>query len=298
MADRLKYLDPVALSAVKNMYIRARLIVEGFITGLHRSPYHGFSVEFSEHRQYIPGDESKHIDWKLFGKTDRYYIKQFEEETNLKAYIVLDSSASMNYSSGGVTKLEVASYIAASLTYLMLRQRDAVGLCIIDDKIRSYIPPSSRSTYLKLLLEQLENLSPGKETDLASNFHELAERIHRRGLIIILSDLMDDPEDVLNGLRHFRYNDHEVIVFHILDPMELDFNFPREALFSDMESGERISADPWHLKEDYALKMKEFIHAYKYGCLKQNIDYYRLDSSANLATALMDFLISRKKVVG
>ena len=298
MSDRLKYLDPVALSTVKNMYIRARLIVEGFITGLHRSPYHGFSVEFSEHRQYMPGDEPKHIDWKLFGKTDRIYIKQFEEETNLKAYILLDSSASMNYSSGGISKLEFASYIAASLAYLMLKQRDAVGLCVVDEKIRSYLPPSSRSTHLKLLLEQLDDVKSGGETDLATNFHELAERIHRRGLIIVLSDLMDEPERVLNSLKHFRYKDHEVIVFQILDPAEINFEFPREALFRDMETGESLNADPWHIKSDYKKKMKEFLDEYKYGCLQNNIDYYQLSSSSNLAKVLSDFLITRKKVGG
>jgi len=298
MATRLKYLDPIALSTVKNSHIRARLIVEGFITGLHKSPYHGFSVEFSEHRQYMPGDEPRHIDWKHFGKTDKYYVKQFEEETNLKAYLLLDTSSSMNYSSGGVTKLEYASYIAGSLIYLMLKQKDAVGLCIMDDEIRTYLPPSSRSTYLKVLLEQMENISAVGETDLSSNFHDLAERIHRRGLIIVLSDLLEKPEKVLKGLKHFRHKEHEIIVFHILDPMELSFDFPNEASFSDMESGERMEVDPLHIKKDYELKMKKFLDAYKNGCQKNNIDYYQITTSTNLAKALENFLTKRKRVGG
>lgn len=298
MANRLKYLDPVALSTVKNSHIRARLIVEGFITGLHRSPYHGFSVEFSEHRQYMPGDEPRHIDWKHFGKTDKYYVKQFEEETNLKAYILLDSSSSMNYSSGGVTKLEYASYIAGSLIYLMLKQRDAVGLCVMDDEIRTYLPPSSRSTYLKILLERMEDITPGGNTNLSSNFHDLAERIHRRGLIIILSDLLEDPEKVIKGLKHFRHKEHEIVVFHILDPLELSFDFPDEASFTDMESGERIDVDPLHIRKDYKIKMKSFLDTYKKGCRKNNIDYYQLTTSTNLAKALENFLIKRKRVGG
>ena len=204
----------------------------------------------------------------------------------------------MNYSSGGVSKLEYASYIAGSLIYLMLKQKDAVGLCVMDDKIRTYLPPSSRSTYLKVLLERMENISSVGKTDLSSSFHDLAERIHRRGLIIVLSDLLEDPEKVLKGLKHFRHKEHEIVVFHILDQAELSFDFPDEAIFSDMESGERMEVDPLHIRKDYELKMEKFLDAYKNGCQNNKIDYYQITTSTNLARALENFLTKRRRVGG
>ncbi|UCE06048.1 MAG: DUF58 domain-containing protein [bacterium] len=296
--DYRKYLKPEVVSRLKNMHLRARLVVEGFITGLHRSPYHGFSVEFSEYRQYMPGDEIRHIDWKVYGKTNRFYIKQFEEETNLKSYLLLDASGSMGYSSHNITKLEYASYLAAALTYLMIEQRDAVGLITFDKKIQKYLPPRSVKSYLPQILRELEQTKCSQITDIANTFHEMAERIHRRGLIVILSDLYDEPENVISGLKHFRHKKHEVIVFHILDPMEINFNFKRNALFKDMETGEELTTQPWHIKAEYKKRVRNFIENYKRQCRLNRIDYVSLDTSQQFDYALMEYLIKRKRIGG
>jgi len=293
-----KFLHPDVVSRLSNMNLRARLVVEGFIIGLHRSPYHGFSVEFSEHRQYMPGDEPKRIDWKVYGKTNRFFVKQFEEETNLKAYILLDASASMGYKSGRISKLTYASYLAASLTYLMLRQQDSVGLVTFDRKIRKYIPPRAVSNYLNVILGELDKIRSGHETNVSETFHELAERIKRRGLIIVLSDLFDDPHRVLSGLKHFRHKKHEVIVFHILDPMERNFSFKGETVFKDLETGEEISTQAWHIRNDYRKQMQEFIETYKRHCLENRIDYVLIDTSEPFDKALFDYLVKRKQIGG
>jgi len=296
--DYKKYLKPEVVSRLKNMKLRARLVVEGFITGLHRSPYHGFSVEFSEYRPYIPGDEIRHIDWKVYGKTNRFYIKQFEEETNLKSYLLLDVSGSMGYSSHKITKLEYASYLAAALTYLMIEQRDAVGLVAFDKKIRKYLPPRSITSYLPQILRELEHIECSEITDVSSTFHEMAERIHRRGLIVILSDLYDEPEKVISGLKHFRHKKHEVIVFHILDPMEINFDFNRNSLFKDMETGDELTTQPWHIKAEYQKRVKQFIENYKRQCRLNGIDYVSLNTSQDFDLALMEYLIKRKRIGG
>ncbi|MDZ7331478.1 MAG: DUF58 domain-containing protein [candidate division KSB1 bacterium] len=296
--DYRKYLDPEVVARIKNMQLRARLVVEGFITGLHRSPYHGFSVEFSEYRQYMPGDEIRHIDWKVYGKTNRFYIKQFEEETNLKCYLLLDTSGSMGYSSQQISKLDYAASLAAALAYLMIEQRDAVGLIKFDQKISKYLPPRSIKSYLLQILKELANIRCSETTDVASTFHEMAERIHRRGLIIVLSDLYDEPESVISGLKHFRHKKHEVIVFHILDPMEINFNFNRTSRFKDMESGEEIDTQPWHIRPDYQKKVKQFIENYKRQCRLSQIDYVPLITSQPFDLALMEYLIKRKRIGG
>jgi len=293
-----KYLKPEVVSRLRNMNLRARLVVEGFITGLHRSPYHGFSVEFSEYRQYMPGDEIRHIDWKVYGKTNRFYIKQFEEETNLKSYLLLDSSGSMGYSSTGVTKLEYASYLAAALSYLMIEQRDAVGLVTFDKKIQKYLPPRSMKSYLPQILRELERAQCSEVTDVAGTFHEMAERIHRRGLIIVLSDLYDEPENVMSGLKHFRHKKHEVIVFHILDPIEINFDFKKNVLFKDLETGEQLMTQPWHIKAEYQKRIKSFIENYKRQCRLNQIDYVLLNTSLDFDYALMEYLTKRKRIGG
>ena len=296
--DHKKYLNPEVVSSLKNMALRARLVVEGFISGLHRSPYHGFSVEFSDYRPYMLGDEIRHIDWKVFAKTDRYYIKQFEEETNLKSYLLLDTSASMGYSSQKITKLDYASYLAAALSYLMIEQRDAVGLVLFEKKIKKYIPPRSVKSYLPLILKELETIKCSKQTDVAAAFHEMAERINRRGLIIVLSDLLDDPEKVISGLKHFRHKRHDVIVFHILDPMEISFDFKRNALFKDLETNEKMTTQPWHIKADYQKQVNKFVDNYKRQCRLNRIDYVLIDTSWSFDRALMEYLLKRKKIGG
>jgi uncharacterized protein (DUF58 family) len=272
--------------------------LKGFITGLHKSPYHGFSVEFAEHRQYMPGDDIRHLDWKVYAKTDRFFVKQFEEETNLKAYLLLDASASMGYTSHSVTKLQYASYLSAALSYLMLKQRDSVGLVTFDEKIRTLLPPRSVNSYLTIILQELQRTRSRSSTHIAKTLHEMAERIHRRGLIIVFSDLFDDPHAVLSGLKHFRHKKHEVIVFHILDPIERTFNFRQDGLYEDVESGEKLSTQPWHVRAEYRRLLSEFIDTYKRECQAHRIDYVPVDTQEPFDRALLQYLIKRQRIGG
>jgi uncharacterized protein (DUF58 family) len=304
MSEALKYLQPEVVSKLSTMELRARLVVEGFIAGLHKSPYHGFSVEFAEHRQYMAGDEIKHIDWKVYGKTDRYYIKQFEEETNLKSYLILDASSSMAFASPlvpgktekRISKLEYACYLTAALSYLMVQQRDAVGLTIYSDTIRSSIPPHATNAYLKRILTELEGLTANDTTRTAPALHRIAETITRRGLVIIMSDLFDDPDSVIAALKHFRHNRHEVIVFHILDPYERTFDFGADAQFKDMETGDQLVSQPYHILRSYQKQMNAFIDRYKRECREHRVDYVLLDTSMTFDTALFQYLNKRKRV--
>ena len=289
-------LTPDIISRLNNLSLKARFVVEGFIVGLHKSPYHGFSVEFSEHRAYGAGDEIRHVDWKLWGKTDRFFIKQFEEETNLKSYLLVDQSLSMTYKSKKMTKLEYAQILAASLGYLMLKQQDAVGLTLFDDRIRVNIPARSKRSHLNIILSQMQNIIAGPETTIAPVLHKTAEAIKKRGLIILISDLFDDPDKVLSGLQHFRYKGHEVIVFHVLDPQELTLDFTQRTRFRDMESGEKIVTDPWHIQSDYQKSMEQFCDYIKSNCRQKNIDYVQLSTDLPLDMALSEYLIKRKRI--
>jgi len=295
--EALKYLKPEVVAQLANMELRARLVVEGFITGLHKSPYHGFSVEFTEHRPYMPGDEIKHIDWKAYGKTDRYYIKQFEEETNLKSYVILDASKSMEYASNGnVRKIEYASYVAAALAYLMIEQRDAVGLTIYDEQVRTSLPPRATKLYLKQILKELENVKPGNKTGTAQSLHEIADRIKRRGLVVILSDLFDDPKQVTTALKHFRHKGNEVIVMQVLDPMERSFAFGSDALFKDMETRDELVTQPWHIQKAYQSSFHEFLEHYKRECRENAIDYVLLETSTPFDKSLFEYLNKRRRI--
>ena len=271
--------------------------MEGFIAGLHKSPYHGFSVEFAQHRQYMPGDSLKNIDWRVYGRTDKFFVKQFEEETNLKAYILLDCSASMGYKSGGnISKLEYGSYLAAALTYLLLRQRDAVGLITFDSKIRSYIPPRSIQGYLSRITSELSGIEPGGTTEISGALHLMAERLKRRGLVIIISDFFDDEDGALMGLKHFRHDHHEVLVFHLLDPMEKSFAFQGNLRFKDLETGERMPVLPEHLRLDYQREFRQFLRAIEGGCRDHRIDYMLFDTDEPFDTALFKYLNKRKRM--
>jgi uncharacterized protein (DUF58 family) len=294
--DYRQFLNPEVVSKLKSMEMKARLVVEGFITGLHKSPYHGFSVEFAEHRQYMPGDPIRSIDWKVFAKSDRYFVKEFEEETNLKSYILLDASKSMAYSSGKISKFTYAAHLAAALTFLMLKQRDAVGLVAFDERIRNYIPPKSASVHLHALLSTLAGVEPSSSTDAGVALHEMAERIKRRGLIIVLSDLFDDPGRVLAGLKHFRHRKHEVLVFHILDPTERDFTFPVEAIFKDLETGEEISTLPWQIRSEYQRTMGAHIDRFRRECRTAFVDYVPMDTSVPYDYALFSYLSKRQRL--
>jgi len=295
--DYRRFLKPDVVSKLSGMEIKARLVVEGFIAGLHKSPYHGFSVEFAEHRQYMPGDPLKNVDWKVYAKTDRFFIKEFEEETNLKAYILLDTSGSMGYSSNSVNKLEYSCYLSAALSYLMLKQRDSVGLVLFDQNIKKYIPPKSAlRSHLHVILQELDKLESSRTTNISSALHQMAERIKRRGLIILISDLFDDPDRVLNGLKHFRHKKHEVIVFHVLDPKERTFAFPELAIFKDLETDEELMTSPWQIRKEYIERFKALVSKYTLQCRESLIDYVLLDTSIPFDYALFSYLSKRQRL--
>ena len=294
--DKRKYLRPETVALLNSMSLRARLVVEGYIIGYHRSPYHGFSVEFAEHRSYGPGDEIKHIDWKLFGKTDRLYVKRYEEETNLRAHIILDTSKSMLYSSAEVSKLSYANSLAASLSYLMINQQDAVGIAKFSEKIDTFIPPKARPSHLNLILSQLDDKDSGNDTQIGMVLHELADRIKKRGMVILISDLLDKPENIMKGLKHFRHQNQEVIVFHIQDRKESEFDFDTRTKFFDMETGEEIVTEPWHIRSNYNELISKLESNYKSNCRENLIDYVPLFTDQSLDIGITEYLIKRSKL--
>ena len=284
------------VAMLDSISMKAKMVVEGYIIGQHRSPYHGFSVEFAEHRSYEPGDEIRHIDWKLYGKTNRLYVKRYEEETNLRAHLILDTSKSMAYTSGGVSKLEYGSYLLAALSYLMIRQQDAAGVVLFDEDIKTFIPPKSIPSHLNTLLNTLDIKAPGEDTRIEPVLHEMAERIKKRGLVIIISDLFDDPENIMNGLKHFRHRKQEVILFHILDRNELEFDFNSRTKFVDMESGEELTTDPWHIKNEYKNLIKGLQDYYKSECRLNLIDYVPLFTDDSLDKGLSEYFNKRQRL--
>ena len=294
--DKRKYLRPETVALLNSMSLRARLVVEGYIIGHHRSPYHGFSVEFAEHRSYGPGDEIKHIDWKLFGKTDRLYVKRYEEETNLRAHIILDTSKSMLYNSAEVSKLSYANSLAASLSYLMINQQDAVGIAKFSEKIDTFIPPKARPSHLNLILSQLDDKDSGNDTQIGMVLHELADRIKKRGMVILISDLLDKPENIMKGLKHFRHQNQEVIVFHIQDRKVSEFDFDTRTKFFDMETGEEIVTEPWHIRSNYNELISKLESNYKSNCRENLIDYVPLFTDQSLDIGITEYLIKRSKL--
>jgi uncharacterized protein (DUF58 family) len=291
-----RFLDPTVVSKLATMELRARLIVEGFVTGMHRSPYKGFSVEFAEHRQYMPGDPLKHIDWKVYGKTDRFYVKEYEEETNLRGYVLLDASASMGYSSDGMSKLEYGRYLSAAITYLMLKQQDSAGLLVFDDEVREFVPPRSSPRQLHVLLSLLDSVEASSVTDIGLVLHDLARRMKRRGLVILISDLLDDPSDVLPGLKHFRHLRHEVVVFHLLDPREAEFDFDVDATFRDMETGDLMTTEPFSIRGDYRDAVAEWMAGLRRECAESRIDYVPVLTTTPYDRALFSYLEKRKRM--
>ena len=295
MGSSKKYLNPAVLSSIDNMALRAKLVVEGYLVGKHKSPYHGFSVEFAEHRTYGQGDEIKHIDWKLYGKTDRHYVKRFEEETNLRSYILLDISKSMSFKSKNISKLKYGESLTAALTHLMINQKDAVGLILFDNAIREYITPKTSKSHKNVIFNSLSKCKAGKNTNIQLILDSMAERIKKSGLVILISDLLDDPNNVMKGLNHFRHNKQEVIVFHLLDKQEFNFTFNERTKFSDMETGETITTDPWHIQSSYQDKIKLFINKFKRECGNQKIDYVPIYTDQNFDLALSEYIRKRHK---
>jgi uncharacterized protein (DUF58 family) len=302
MIESQKYLDPLALAKVRSLELQARLIVEGFLSGMHKSPYHGFSVEFAEHREYVPGDDLKHLDWKVYSRTGRFYLKQYEEETNLTLWLLVDASESMQYGSGPtgddgkplVRKYDYACMAAAALAYLTLHQQDGVGLVTYDHAVRTFIRPSSQPSHLKQVVNTL-NKGPGKERSaLAPIFHDLAERINRRGIIVVLSDCFDELADIEAGLKHLRHKRHEVIMMQVLDRAELDFPFQEATLFRGLEQMPELLTDPRSLRDGYLEQIKTFMHDLQRTCLMQNIDYIQLHTDSSLGLALSSYLAHRQ----
>ena len=290
----LRFLDPAVIARLGSMELKARTVVEGFLSGLHRSPYKGFSVEFAEYRQYLPGDDLSTLDWKVYARTDRHYVKKFEEETNLECHILLDVSASMGYRGGAtMTKVEYGSVLAASLAYLMHRQRDATGLIEFDDKITGRLPASARPGHLHAILLALDRIAPGAKSDVGRPLHQLAEALGKRSLVVLISDLLDDPETVVRGLKHLRFRGTDVIVFQVLDPHEIQFPFRGAARFTDLESHDEVTADPARVREGYLEALATLRARYEKELRGAGIDFLTLDTSKPLDFALLAYLDAR-----
>ena len=290
-AQRL--LDPATLARISGLIVRARMIVEGSITCLHRSPFHGSSVEFAEHREYVPGDDIRHIDWKVFGRSDRFYIKQFEEETNLRVQLVMDASESMNYGSGAMTKLEYARTLAAALAYLILGQQDAVGALVFDDKIRADAPISQSRSHLQDLVSVLSQESGKDTTDIGEVLGRVSDRLKRRCLIVLMTDLFDEPEGILHGLRRLRHAGHDVLVLHVMDPDELEFPFTRMTMFEGLEGMQDQLADPEAVREAYLAEVREFTRTIRRDFRNSGIQYQLADCSRSFDQVLREALVRR-----
>jgi len=289
-----RYLNPQTLASIEGLDLQARMVVEGYVAGMHPSPYHGFSVEFAEHREYVPGDDIRHVDWKVWSKTDKFYLKQYEEETNLLLYLLLDTSESMAYASGqNLTKLRYAQIVAASLAYMVLQQQDSVGLATFDDAVRRYLKPAGQPSHLKELIHVLDATAARAKSDLGAVLNDLAERFKKRGVVAIFSDLFDDVPRVLGGLKHFRHRRHEVIVFHVLDPAELDFPFRDTTLFKGMEGLPDVLTEPHALRRAYRAEVGAYLDEMKKGCRMIDIDYVPLRTDQDLGIALSSYLAAR-----
>jgi uncharacterized protein (DUF58 family) len=289
-------LDPQTLAKLSGLELRARSIVEGYVAGAHRSPFHGFSVEFAEHREYVPGDDLRFVDWKAYGKTDRIYLKQYEEETNLVCYLLLDVSESMTYRSDDapMSKLDYARTVAASLAYLVLQQQDGVGLTTFDSEVRALIRPSAHPTHLKAMLHAMETTPTAAKTSLGPILHDLAERFKKRGVVVVLSDMFDDVASLVAGLKHLRHRRHEVILFHVLDPAEEDFPFRSLTMFKGLEGLPELLVDPQALRKAYLEEFQHFVREVKNGCHARQIDYVPLRTDRPLDLALSTYLAARR----
>ncbi len=295
---RSEYLDPVFLSKLANMDLVARCAVEGFFAGLHPSPFHGFSVEYSDHRQYHSGDELKFVDWKVFGRSDRLYIKRFRQETNATVYILLDTSKSMSFAgNGAVRKIDYACFLAAALSYLMLSQSDSTGLLLFAETVGKQIPPKSKRTHLNAILTALQSISPSGRTNLANVLHVFAETTKRRGIVILISDLLDDQGDIYKGLAHLKFLKHDVIIFHILDHQELNLGYEGLIEFEDLESKARLQTFPQSIRDNYRKRVAEFLDEVQKTAGKSGIDYCLLDTSGPLDKALIAYLARRKRMM-
>lgn len=292
---RAELLDPEALAKGEALGLHARYVVEGYMSGEHKSPYHGFAVEFAQHREYAHGDDMRHLDWKVLGRTDRYYIKQYEQETNYVANILLDGSESMNYGSGNLTKLQFGKMMAACLSYLILHQRDAVALGIFDETLRDYAPRSNNLATLPAIMERLAKFEAREETDISEILNQVAMQTRRKGITIIISDCFDDEERIVEGMQHLRFGGHEVILFHTLDHEELDFPFHGLVEFHGLENIPKILTRPAEIRASYLRELEAFNTRLRDACLKNNVHYIQIDTSKPLAQVLSEYLNFRAR---
>jgi uncharacterized protein (DUF58 family) len=290
-----RFLAPEVLARISSLELIARTVVEGFISGLHRSPYLGFSTDFAEHRQYMPGDDLRHLDWKLLARTDRLYIKKYQGDTNARIHLLVDSSASMGYSSGEVTKLQYAQYLASSLAFLGVRQHDSVGLVAFDEEVIEHVPPGSRAGHLRTILGVIERLAPGRGTSIADQLNRTADLLTRRGIVVLISDLYDDPKRVIEGLEHLRFRGNEVIVFHVMDEQELNFDFIEPVVLEDAETEEQLHVLPDVLRDEYVRAVNSHIESLREGAARNRIDYELHRTSEPLDASLSAFLARRSQ---
>jgi uncharacterized protein (DUF58 family) len=297
MADEsARLLDAETLNRLSGLEVSARHVVEGFLSGMHDSPYKGSSVEFAEHREYVPGDDIRRLDWKVYAKSDRFYIKEYEEETTLKAYLVLDTSRSMEFTSGGPSKLEYGKLLAAALAYLIQRQQDQVALILFDEKVKKFLPPQSNQAHLRTVFRALVEAESREKTDLGVIFHEIADRLRQRSLVVVISDLLDDVDRVVHGLNHMAHRGHDVIVFHTLDSAELTFPYDKMTRFEGLEIDEKLLANPKALQQAYLEEVQAFQHRVKTACMGGRMDYVVLDTSRPMSIPLSSYLAMRAKV--
>ena len=294
---KLRYLDPETLQRIGPLELVAREVVEGLQVGMHRSPLKGFSTEFSHHRQYVPGDETRHLDWRVYARTERYYLKLFEAETNFTANLLLDASSSMRFRSGAVSKLEYAKFMAASMAYLCVHQRDSVGLGVFDSELRTYIEPKTTMSVVRTIAEELEKVEGVPRTNVAALLHEFANRIPRRGFVMLFSDLFDHVTEFIQGIDHLRFRGHNVAVFHILDPAELQFPFDGSCKFIGLEEDGEVVTQPKRIRAAYLEELRKFIQQIRSACERSHVDYVLVDTSKPVDAVLSAYLIGRIRSV-
>lgn len=295
MSDSLNFLDPTVLAGLHNLELRARVVVEGFIAGLHKSPHRGFSVEFNDYRHYQRGDDMRHVDWRLYARSGKFYVKQYEDETNVRCVILLDISASMAYTSGGVSKLTYGITLASALAYFIARQRDAVGLITFDDQIREYIPAKTRQLHLMRILRALSNVQSGQKTDVVKPLTDLATSLNKKSMVILISDLLDDEEGIINTLKNLRAMGNDIITFQIMDDAELNFPFSEASEFIDMENNESYITSPAAIRKAYLKNINEFLAYCKKQCQSSGVDYCLMNTSQPLDQALSAYITKRSK---
>ena len=295
MSDSINFLDPSILAGLDNLELRARVVVEGFLSGMHKSPHRGFSVEFNDYRNYNRGDDMRHVDWKLYARSDKFYIKQYEDETNVRCVIVLDTSASMAYSSGGISKLNYGVTLASALAYFIMRQRDAVGLITFDDEIKEFLPPKCRQPHLMRILRALSQVKPGTKTDVVKPLTNLAATLTKKSIVVLITDMLDDEERIIRTLQNLRAMGNDVITFQVMDDAELNFPFNEASEFIDMENDESFITTPATIRKSYLDNLNEFLSYCKKQCQTSGVDYCLLNTANPLDEALSSYMSKRAK---